>query len=106
MSNTVREARARADAAKAQVKYATALRDLAALDLSYAKIVAPQDGAISKKAINVGQQVTAGQTIGQLVTDARWVTREELPGLVRDGEVILPPGGSIARWMLDDWLGA
>ncbi|MCR6712697.1 MAG: NAD(+) diphosphatase [Demequina sp.] len=40
------------------------------------------------------------------ITDARWVTREELPGLVRDGEVILPPGGSIARWMLDDWLGA
>ncbi|MGC4175592.1 NAD(+) diphosphatase [Demequina sp.] len=38
------------------------------------------------------------------ITDARWVTREELPALVAEGNVILPPGGSIARWMLDDWL--
>ena len=39
------------------------------------------------------------------ITDAMWVTREELPALVADGNVILPPGGSMARWMLDDWLG-
>jgi membrane fusion protein (multidrug efflux system) len=70
----VRQARAQADAAKAQVKIATAVRDLAALDLSFAKIIAPQDGVISKKAINVGQQVVAGQAVGQLITDARWVT--------------------------------
>ncbi|HET9624247.1 MAG TPA: HlyD family secretion protein [Kofleriaceae bacterium] len=71
---TVRQAHAQADAAKADVKVATALRDLAALNLGYAKIIAPQDGVISKKSINVGQQVGAGQAIGQLVTDARWVT--------------------------------
>jgi membrane fusion protein (multidrug efflux system) len=70
----VRQARAQADAAKAQVKMATAVRDLAALDLSYAKIIAPQDGVISKKTINVGQQLVPGQAIGQLITDARWVT--------------------------------
>jgi len=70
----VRQARAQADAAKAQVKVATAVRDLAALDLSYAKIIAPQDGVISKKAINVGQQLVTGQAVGQLITDARWVT--------------------------------
>jgi NAD+ diphosphatase len=40
------------------------------------------------------------------ITDAMWVSREDLPGLVSDGSVILPPAGSIARWMLDDWLGA
>jgi NAD+ diphosphatase len=39
------------------------------------------------------------------ITDAMWVTREELPALVAEGNVILPPPGSIARWMLDDWLG-
>jgi len=38
------------------------------------------------------------------ITDAMWVAREELPGLVADGGVILPPAGSIARSMLDDWL--
>ena len=49
-------------------------RWLARLNLSYAKILAPQDGVISKKSINVGQQLGAGQAVGQLVTDARWVT--------------------------------
>jgi NAD+ diphosphatase len=39
------------------------------------------------------------------ITDALWVTREGLPGLVADGTVILPPAGSIARSLLDDWLG-
>jgi membrane fusion protein (multidrug efflux system) len=74
VADTVKQVRAQADAARAQVKVATALRDLAALDVSYAKILAPQDGVISKKSINVGQQLVAGQAIGQLVTDARWVT--------------------------------
>jgi membrane fusion protein (multidrug efflux system) len=91
VSNTVRQARAQADAAKAQVKVATALRDLAALDLSYAKIVAPQDGVISKKAINVGQAVVAGQAVGQLVTDARWVTanfKETQVGDMHEGQPV------------------
>ncbi|HEY1547278.1 MAG TPA: HlyD family secretion protein [Kofleriaceae bacterium] len=89
VSNTVRQAHAQADAAKAEVEVATALRDLAALDLSYAKIVAPQDGVISKKAVNVGQEVVAGQVVGQLVTDARWVTadyKETQVGRMHEGQ--------------------
>ena len=74
VERTGKQARAQADAAQAEVKVATALRDLAALNASYTKIIAPQDGVISKKSINVGQQLAAGQAIGQLVTDARWVT--------------------------------
>lgn len=74
VSATVKQARAQADAAKADMKVAQAQRDLAALNLGYAKIIAPQDGVMSKKSINVGQQLGAGQAIGQLVTDARWVT--------------------------------
>ena len=38
------------------------------------------------------------------ITSAMWVAREELPTLVADGTMILPPGGSIARSLLDDWL--
>jgi len=85
----VRQARAQADAAKADVKAASAMRDLAALDLSYAKIVAPQAGAISKRSINVGQQLSAGQAVGQLVTDARWVTanyKETQVAAIREGQ--------------------
>jgi membrane fusion protein, multidrug efflux system len=70
----VREANARAAVAHANVDTARAARDLAALDVSYTKVVAPDDGVVSKKSINAGQSVASGQTIVQLVTDARWVT--------------------------------
>ena len=67
-------ARARAKAAHAQVETARAARDLAALDLSYTKIFAPSDGTVSKKSINVGQMLSPGQSIVQVVTDKLWVT--------------------------------
>ena len=67
-------ARARAKAAHAQVDTAKAARDLAALDLSYTKVFAPSDGTVSKKSINVGQMLSPGQSIVQLVTDKLWVT--------------------------------
>ena len=91
VENTVKQVRAQADAAAAQVAVAKALRDLAAIDLSYAKIVAPQDGVISKKSINAGQQLVAGQAIGQLVTDARWVTanyKETQVGDMHEGQPV------------------
>ncbi len=87
----VRQAHAQADAAKADVKVAQAVRDLAALNLSYAKITAPQDGVISKKAVNVGQQLGVGQAVGQLVTDARWVTanyKETQVANMREGQPV------------------
>lgn len=67
-------AQARAKAAHAQVDTAKAARDLAALDLSYTKIFAPSDGVVSKKSINVGQMLSPGQSVVQLVTDKLWVT--------------------------------
>ena len=70
----IKLAQARASAAHAQVDTAKAARDLAALDLSYTKIVAPSDGVVSKKSINVGQMLSPGQSIVQLVTDKLWVT--------------------------------
>jgi membrane fusion protein, multidrug efflux system len=51
-----------------------AARDLAALELSYTRILAPRAGTVSKKSIAVGQQVSTGQPIVQLVTPERWVT--------------------------------
>ena len=37
--------------------------------------------------------------------DARWFSRRELPDLMATKEVRLPPPMSIARRLLDDWLG-
>jgi membrane fusion protein (multidrug efflux system) len=71
----IAQAHARARTAHAQVAVAKAARDVAALELSYTKITAPQDGVVSKKTIGVGQMVAAGQGVVQLVP-ARdvWVT--------------------------------
>ena len=71
----IEQARAKARTAHAQVRTAEAARDLAALELSYTKIVAPQRGTASKKTIAVGQMVAPGQTIVQLVTtQSSWIT--------------------------------
>ena len=71
----IRQAQARALAAHAQVATAQAARDLAALDLGYTKILAPQDGVVSKKTIGVGQMVQNGQGIVQLVPSQQmWIT--------------------------------
>jgi membrane fusion protein, multidrug efflux system len=71
----INQARARARTAHAQVTVAKTVRDLAALELSYTHILAPQDGFISKKTINVGQMIQSGQGVVQLVpTAAVWIT--------------------------------
>jgi membrane fusion protein, multidrug efflux system len=70
----IRQAKARAASAHAQVETARAARDMAALELSYTQILAPHDGIVSKKSINEGQAVGRGQTIVQLVPSERWVT--------------------------------
>jgi membrane fusion protein (multidrug efflux system) len=74
VDSVVAQSRARALAAHAQVATAQASRDLAALDLSYTRIVAPHDGTVSKKTIAEGQAIGAGQAIVQLVTPGVWVT--------------------------------
>ncbi len=85
----VRQAKARADAAHAQVETARATRNLALIDVSYTRIVAPSDGVVSKKSINLGQAVSAGQAIVQLVTTRTWVTgnfKETQVGHMRVGQ--------------------
>lgn len=39
------------------------------------------------------------------ITDARWFTRDELVAAVGSGEVLLPMRTSVARALIEDWLG-
>jgi membrane fusion protein (multidrug efflux system) len=66
---------ARAKAAKAQVEQAQAQLDQAKLNLSYTKIVAPEAGIITRKSVEVNQNVSTGQNLLTLVSlDDLWIT--------------------------------
>jgi len=86
-------AEAKARNANAKVAELEAVRDLAALELSYTKIVAPQTGAVSKKNIAVGQTLSVGSPIAQLVPSDKgvWVTanfKETQIGKMRAGQPV------------------
>jgi membrane fusion protein (multidrug efflux system) len=66
---------ARARQALAQVQQAQAQLDQAQLNLSYTKIVAPEDGIITRKSVEVDQNVSPGQNLLTLVSlEDIWVT--------------------------------
>ncbi len=66
---------ARAKQAEAQVEQAQAAFDQAKLNLSYTNIVAPVAGIITRKSVEVDQNVSAGQNLLTLVSlEDLWVT--------------------------------
>jgi membrane fusion protein (multidrug efflux system) len=61
--------------AQARLASAQAARDNAALQLSYTRVVAPVGGIVSRKQVEVGQLVQAGQPLLTVVSDTGvWVT--------------------------------
>lgn len=87
----VNEATARAEQARAAVGTAEAQLKLAELDLNYTRIYAPVAGVVSKKSINVGQNVVVGQGIVQLVPQTYWVTanfKETQLAHMREGQPV------------------
>ena len=66
---------ARAKQAEAQVQQAQAQLDQAKLNLSYTRIVAPEDGIITRKSVEIDQNVAAGQNLLTLVSlQGLWIT--------------------------------
>jgi membrane fusion protein (multidrug efflux system) len=71
----VKAEQARAQAALAQIKQAQARVDQANLNLSYTRVVAPTAGVISKKNVEVGGNLSAGQDLLTIVPLTNlWVT--------------------------------
>ena len=68
---------ARAKQAEAQVAEAKAQLDQAKLNLSYTKIVAPEAGIITRKSVEVDQNVSVGQNLLTLVSlEGLWITAD------------------------------
>jgi membrane fusion protein (multidrug efflux system) len=70
----IEEAEARVKQLEAQVAFARAQLDQALLNLSWTKVTAPQDGWITKRNIEVGNYVQAGQSVLSIVTPDVWIT--------------------------------
>jgi membrane fusion protein (multidrug efflux system) len=66
-------ARANADLAHAHVKVSQAALDLAKLQLSYTKVLAPEDGLATKLSVQPGQMIQVGQPMAELVPDRTYV---------------------------------
>src|SRR5215203_1587538 len=71
----VRELVAKQIVSRQQLDAAQAARDNAALQLSYTRVVSPVGGIVSRKQVEVGQLVQAGQPLLTIVSDTGvWVT--------------------------------
>ena len=82
-------ARARAALQHARVREAEVSLELARLNLSYARVVAPADGVVSRMAVRAGQLVAPGQMIANLVPAQVYVVanfKETQVGQMRPGQ--------------------
>ncbi len=86
--------KARADQAAAVVQQAQAQLDQAKLNLSYTKIIAPEAGIVTRKSVELGQNVSVGQNMMTLVSlDDIWITANfketQLEHMHKDQSVVI-----------------
>jgi membrane fusion protein (multidrug efflux system) len=85
----IASARANADLAHARIKVAEATLELARLQLSYTKVVASEDGLVTKLTVQPGQMIQIGQPLAELVPDRTYVVanfKETQVGRMRPGQ--------------------
>ena len=85
----VAAARANADLANARVTTAEAALEIARLNLSYATVLAPADGVISKLTVHAGQLVSPGMPVAELVPEGTYVVanfKETQVGEMKEGQ--------------------
>ena len=78
--------------AKAQIKQREAELILAQKQLSYATVIAPSSGVVTKRSIQLGQYVTMGQSLCVIIdTENYWVTanfKESQLGKMKIGDEV------------------
>jgi RND family efflux transporter MFP subunit len=95
---TVLSYRTDAKAAEAQLAFARAQRDAAALRLQYARVVAPDDGVISSRTATVGAVNATGTELFRLLRQNRLEWRAEIPA---ESLRLLKPGDRATVETLD-----
>jgi membrane fusion protein (multidrug efflux system) len=81
----VQASKARESSAGARVEQAKAAREQARLNLQYTRIVAPADGVVSKKSVEVGEVIQPGQPLLAIVPlEDIWVTANFKETQLRD----------------------
>jgi membrane fusion protein (multidrug efflux system) len=91
LDDSLAQAEARVHELEGQVALAKAQLDLAALNLDWTNVTAPQDGWVTKRAVEAGNYVTAGQALMSLVTPDVWVTanfKEDQLDRMRPGQKV------------------
>jgi membrane fusion protein (multidrug efflux system) len=91
ISQVIGQAEAKVRQLEAQVNLARAQLDQAELNLSWTRITAPQDGWVTRRAIEKGNYVTAGQAIMSIVTPDVWITanfKEDQLAHMRPGQKV------------------
>jgi membrane fusion protein (multidrug efflux system) len=86
---SVNSEKAKIETARAQITQTEADLHLANLNASYARIVAPEDGRITRKAVEPGSYAQVGQTLFSLVSRDVWVSanfKENQIGAMRPGQ--------------------
>jgi membrane fusion protein, multidrug efflux system len=116
----IASARAGADLAHARIKVAESTLELARLQLSYTKVMASEDGLVTKLTVQPGQMVQIGQPLAALVPDRTYVVAnfketqvgrlrpgqparirvDAFPGIEIEGKVESVAGGTGARFSL------
>ena len=74
LEDSIAQAEARVHELEGQVALAKAQLDLATLNLNWTAVTAPQDGWVTKRAVEAGNYVSPGQALMSLVTPEVWVT--------------------------------
>jgi membrane fusion protein, multidrug efflux system len=90
------ETDAQVDQLKGQVEQAQGRLDQANLNLSWTQVKAPQDGWITKRNVEAGNYITAGQQIFSIVAPEVWITAN-----FKEGQLAYMRAGQPVRITID-----
>ncbi len=99
--------RAQIEAARANLTMADVAVANAELQLSYTTVVAPRDGQIARRTVELGNFINPGQALLAVVGDERWITANfketDLAGITRGAKVTISvdscPDHGIDGWV-------